>query len=84
VPASVKCGSQPSTTVAITYSVTGSRSQQVVVDGLPEPGPLAASGRVVERVHCDGVEHTVALIATDAAGRRTSEVKYLATVLPGG
>jgi len=43
-------------------------------------GVDAPSGTVDAPVHCDGVPHTVALIAFDAKGARTSQVKLLAAV----
>ena len=84
VPASVQCASAPSTTVRITYAVRGAKTVEIAVDGLAEPTLTASSGTVTERVHCDGVAHTIALAAVDAQARRTSQVKYLNTLLANG
>ena len=59
VPSSVRCGSAPSTTVKISYDVRGARGQSLVIDGLSGPALPAARATVSERVHCDGVAHTV-------------------------
>ena len=83
VPKSVRCGSAPSKTVRVTYAVSGAKRHQLIIDGRVESGAAAPSGTVNPPVHCDGLPHTVALVAIDAAGRRTSQVKYLTTVLPG-
>jgi len=83
VPKSVRCGSGTSIAVSIAYAVSGSRSREIVVDGLAEPALHRAGGRVTERVHCDGVEHSVVLLARDSHGVATSEVRQLSTVLPG-
>lgn len=81
VPASVYCGSGSATTVRITYDVRHATSQELAVDGLAEPALTAARGTVTERVHCDSLPHTVALVARDSRGARTSQVKYLHTIL---
>jgi hypothetical protein len=82
VPESVDCGTAPSTQVRVSYQTSGAESAQLVVDGRVEPGD-DPSATVEPLVHCDGLPHTVALSALDAAGRRTSQVKNLTTVLPG-
>jgi hypothetical protein len=82
VPKSVRCGSTPSTTVRVTYAVRNALRHQLIIDGRVEPRAVAPRGTVNPRVHCDGMAHTIALVAIDAAGRRTSQVKYLTTVLP--
>ena len=83
VPASVQCGAASKTTVHIEYGVSHAARQEISVDGLTVPGVDAATGTVDAPVHCDGVAHTVALIAFDAKGARTAQVKYLNTLLPG-
>jgi hypothetical protein len=83
VPASVTCGAAPSTTVRISYSVTGAQQQSITVDGREVPGTGAPTATVTAPIHCDPLEHDVALIATDAHGVRTSQVKHLTTLLSG-
>jgi hypothetical protein len=68
--------------VRVTYAVTGAKRHQIIVDGRVDPRAAARRATVNPRVHCDGLSHTVALVAIDAAGRRTSQVRYLTTVLP--
>jgi hypothetical protein len=82
VPASVKCGAASKITVRVAYAVTGAARQELSIDGRNLALP-AASAAVSEEVHCDGLPHTVALIAFDAKGAHTSQVKMLTTVLPG-
>ena len=84
VPKSVPCGSAPNTTVHVTYAVSRAKSHQLIIDGRVAPRAAARSATVNLRVHCDGLQHTVALVAIDIAGRRTSQVRYLTTVLPKG
>jgi O-methyltransferase involved in polyketide biosynthesis len=67
------------TTVSIAYAVTGAVSQQIIIDGLAEPALSAATGTVSEPVHCDGLAHSAALVAVDAHGARTSQVKNFTT-----
>jgi hypothetical protein len=55
---------------------------QLLIDGRLAPRATARRATVYPRVHCSGVPHSVALVAIDAAGRRTSQVRYLTTVLP--
>ena len=83
VPKSVTCGTATSTKVRVTYAISGAKSTQLIIDGRVEPseGPSAT---VDPLVHCDPLPHTVALVALDATGHRTSEVKNVTTVLPGG
>jgi len=84
VPASVQCGASSKTTVHIAYAVMNAARQEIAIDGLDVAGVGTPSGAVDAPVHCDGVPHTVALIAFDAQGARTSQVKYLNTLLPAG
>jgi hypothetical protein len=81
VPASVRCGATSKTSVKVIYAVEGSAREELSIDGRAIPLG-AASASVSEEVHCDGLPHTVALIAYDAKGVRTSQVKMLTTVLP--
>ena len=81
VPASVNCRGASSTKMSVEYEVTGAKRQEISVDGLAVDGVDGPSGTVDAPVHCDGVPHTVALIAFDANGARTSQVKMLTTVL---
>jgi hypothetical protein len=83
VPKSVQCGTAPSTKVRVSYATSGAQRSQLVIDGRVEPGD-AVSATIDPLVHCDGLPHTVALVALDAAGHRTSQVEYLTTALPGG
>ncbi len=83
VPASVQCGHATSTKVHVTYTVAGAKSTQLIIDGRTVPGD-ATSASVDPLVHCDPLPHTVAVVAVDAAGHRTSTVKNVTTVLPGG
>ena len=82
VPESVECGDAPSTTVTITYAVTGAATQELLVDGATVPGTDAARGTVEAPVHCDELPHTFVLVATDDAGGVTTEERSLETVLP--
>jgi hypothetical protein len=82
VPKSVQCGSAPNTTVRVSYAVRRALRHQLLIDGRVEPRATARRATVYPRVHCGGVPHSVALVAIDAAGRRTSQVRYLTTVLP--
>jgi hypothetical protein len=84
VPKSVKCGSAPSATVRVAYAVSGAKRLQLIIDGRAERPTTERSATVNPRVHCDGVSHTVALVAIDTAGGRTVQVRYLTTVLPKG
>jgi len=84
VPRSVQCGSAPSTTVRVSYAVRKAMRHQLLIDGRLEPRATDRRATVYPRVHCGDVPHSVALIAIDAAGRRTSQVRYLTTVLPKG
>ena len=81
VPASVNCNGASSTKVPVEYKVTDAARQELSVDGLAVDGVDKPSGTVDAPVHCDGVPHTVALIAFDAKGARTSQVKLLTTNL---
>lgn len=82
VPKSVQCGSAPNTTVRVTYAVSAALRHQLIIDGRVVPRATARRATVDVSVHCGGGPHTVALVAIDAAGRRTSQVRYLTTVLP--
>ena len=84
VPKSVQCGSAPNTTVRVSYAVRNASRHQLLIDGRVEPRATARQATVYPRVHCGGLPHSVALVAIDAAGRRTSQVRYLTTVLPKG
>ena len=83
VPKAVRCGSALNTTVHVTFAVSRAKTHQLIIDGRVEPA-AARRAAVNVRVHCDGLQHTVALVAIDTAGRRTSQVRYLTTVLPKG
>jgi hypothetical protein len=82
VPDSVACGSGPSTTVSITYAVSGAKSQAIFLDGRQTSLP-SASGSVSVPVHCDAVPHTVVLRALDEQSHPTTQEKILKTALPG-
>jgi len=84
VPAAVECGHATSAAVTVDYAISGARRWQVMVDGLPGTTHTTPSGRISVHVHCDGVQHTIALVATDAHGLRTSAVRYLTTRLSSG
>ena len=79
VPATVACGHATSAPVVVRYAISGARRWQVAVDGLPDLTSSSPAGHLTVRVHCDGLQHTVALVASDAAGARTSAVRYLVT-----
>ena len=83
VPASVACASASKTTVHVDYTVTGAARVELAIDGLDLPSTPAAQGSLDAPVHCDAVPHTVALVAYDAHGARTSQVKMVTTVLGG-
>jgi ABC-type Fe3+-hydroxamate transport system substrate-binding protein len=82
VPADVQCGASTKTTVSVEYAVTTAKVQQIFVDGLELDGVDKPSGTIDAPVHCDGVPHTVALVALDSKGARTSQVKLVNTLLP--
>jgi hypothetical protein len=82
VPESVQCGSAPNQTVRVTYAVVGAKRHQLLVDGRVAPGAAAPRATVSPAVHCSGGPHSVTLVAVDAQGRRTSQVKYVTTRLP--
>lgn len=82
VPKSVQCGSDPNKLVRVAYAVSGAKRHQLLVDGRVEPAAAAPSATVNPSVHCDGGSHTIALVAIDAQGRRTSQVRFVTTRLP--
>jgi len=81
VPASVACNGLTSAKVTVEYAITGSASQQLIVDGRPVPGMTAPSGSVEAEVHCDDLPHTFVLYALDDAGRPTTQQILLKTTL---
>jgi len=83
VPASVQCGKGTSTTVPVSYAISGAQRQGISVDGRQDP-LTSPSGTIAPPVHCDPLPHTVTLFAYDAQGRLASAVKNLTTTLPAG
>jgi hypothetical protein len=84
VPDAVPCPSGPSTTFPISWSVAGSASQRIIVDGRTIAGTDAATGTVNADVHCDPTPHDVVLYALDKAGNPTTSKKIMTTTRDGG
>jgi hypothetical protein len=79
VPSSLTCAqSATSTTAHVTYSTSGGKKQELLVDGRALPLD-SASGAIDAPVHCDGLPHTFVLYVTDSNGRPTSLQKLLMT-----
>ena len=80
VPTTVACNGKPSSTTDVTYSTSGAKSVNLLVDGGAALGadgtPLtlaAPDGEITAAVHCDPLPHTFVLVAIDPAGHQTTK-----------